>query len=188
LQRWDYGFIAAYFITICTADHKHFFGDIDPGGRDAMHCVSTMQLSQIGEIVASEWIKTPGIRQDMNLGLGEFIVMPDHFHGIIIIGENEYNRGGGHCRDAMHRVSTNTNRVSTGNKKNKFGIQSKNLASIIRGFKSSVTIQSREINSDFAWQSRYYEHIIRDEESYRRISEYICNNPVNWQKDDYYGQ
>jgi REP element-mobilizing transposase RayT len=75
----------------------------------------------LGKIAEMEWIKTPELRPDMKLELGEFVVMPNHFHAIIIIGENKYN------------MKTDSKRV------NKFAPQSNNLSSIIRGFKSSVT-------------------------------------------------
>jgi hypothetical protein len=97
--------------------------------------------------------------------------MPNHFHAIICIGKNRYN--GPHCRDAMHCVST-------------FGPQSKNLGSIIRGFKSSVTIQARQIHPDFVWQERYNDHIIRNHKSYVQIQHYIINNVGNWEKDKLY--
>ncbi len=184
LPHWNYGRNAAYFVTICTHDRQNFFGEISDG---------QMVLSEIGEIVRQEWLKTFEIRPDMNLTMGEFVVMPNHFHAIIIIGENEYNtQTQRYCRDAMHRVSTittdgtpnDTNGITP--PQNKFGPQSKNLASIVRGFKSAVTKRCRSINPAFAWQRNYYEHIIRDDESYIRISEYIKNNPQNWRKDDYY--
>ena len=116
----------------------------------------------------------------------QMVVMPNHFHAIIIIGENEYNRPGDTDavvrRDAMHRVST----TAPNGPANKFGPQSKNLASIIRGFKSAVTINARKIHSGFAWQSRFHDHIIRDEQSYQNISEYIINNPAKWEDDKFY--
>lgn len=179
LQNWDYKWAAAYFITICTKDRLHFFGEIEN---------KTMILNEIGEMVYTEWLRTPEIRPDMNLDLGEFVVMPNHFHGILIIGENEYNGGGdggngGDGRDAMHCVSTPTPTEST-----KFGPQRKNVSSIIRGFKSSVTNNARKINPDFGWQSRFYDHIIRDEQSFQNISNYIINNPENWDKDKFYGK
>ena len=181
-QDWNYRDAAAYFITICTRNREHYFGEIRDG---------KMYLSTIGKIVESEWLKTPEIRADMNLELDEFVVMPNHFHAILIIGENEFNgrdamRGVSnmHRGDAMHGVST------------KFGPQSKNLGSVIRGFKSSVTTQVKklyddsEINSGdkffdgdrrpFQWQSRFHDHVIRDEESFDRIRQYIINNPLNW--------
>jgi putative transposase len=226
LQDWDYKSAAPYFVTICTHNREHYFGEIRDG---------EMQLSAIGQIVEAEWTKTPAIRPDMNLELGEFVVMPNHFHGILIIGENEFNttvppldrnsedintgmiddsngnvemrRGRtleivDECRDvgrdAMHCVST-AERVppplaTTYATKNKFAPQSKNLASIIRGFKSSVTTQVKKLygNGDanditpFAWQPRFHDHIIRDAESFEHIQNYIANNPLNWMGDKFY--
>ncbi|TVR77748.1 MAG: hypothetical protein EA412_10345, partial [Chitinophagaceae bacterium] len=104
---------------------------------------------------------------------------------------NKTNHGGkkqqreSHCRDAMHCVSTQSHAfpASSNPAKNQFGPQSKNLASIVRGFKSAVAIQARIIEPDFAWQSRFHDHIIRDKTSYYRIAQYIKNNPANWAED-----
>jgi len=243
LENWDYGSSASYFVTICTKNREYFFGDI---------VYENMKLSNIGKITKSEWLKTFEMRPDMNLKMGEFVVMPNHFHAIIFIGDNQYNRGGGYCgktamqrgcdgktvmqrdcdgktamqrgcdgktamqrdcdgktvmqrgcdgktamqrgcdgktamqrgcdgRDAMHCVST----VITSTK-NKFGPQSKNLASIIRGFKIGVTKNARIINQNFAWQPRFHDHIIRNEKSYQNISKYIINNPLKWQNDRFH--
>lgn len=68
------------------------------------------------------------------------------------------------------------------------GPQSKNLASVIRGFKIGVTTNARMINPDFAWQRLYHDHIIRDEQSFRRIQTYIRENPAKWADDDFYGK
>ena len=183
---WNYGWKAAYFVTVCTHNRACWFGEISNG---------EMALSEIGEIADGEWLKTFKMRPDMNLWMGEYVVMPNHFHAIIGIGDNEYNmrgadRGGG-CRDAMHCVSTgHTGHTgkSDDNKppQNQFGPQRKNLSSIIRGFKIGVTKNARLINPDFGWQSRFHDHIIRDERSYRRISNYIINNPRNWEGDKFY--
>lgn len=179
LQNWDYRWAGAYFITICTQNREHFFGEIENG---------KMQLSEIGKIAEMEWLKTFELRPDMNLYQGEFVVMPNHFHAIIGIGENEFNTpsriGNGNRRDAMHCVSTNDN--NTNKPQNQFGPQSKNLASIVRGFKSSVTVAARKINPDFQWQSRFHDHIIRNEESFQKITNYIICNPANWQDDKFY--
>ena len=83
--------------------------------------------------------------------------------------------------DAMHRVSTIESI-------NKFGPQSKNLASIIRGFKSAVTTNARKIHADFAWQFRFHDHIIRNTDEFNRIQTYITNNPQNWDNDKFYGK
>ena len=181
LKGWDYGKNGYYFVTICSIDRIPYFGSVING---------KVKLSEIGKIALEELKKTPEIRKDMNVTLGEFVIMPNHIHCIIIIGENEYNTNrrdamrcvstniamrGDECRDAMHGVSTN-----------KFGPQSKNLPSIIRGFKSAVTKRAKIINPDFSWQRNYYEHIIRDEKSFKTILEYIINNPLKWNEDKYY--
>jgi len=170
LQNWNYGSPGLYFITVCTKNREHYFGEIING---------EMILNELGGFVNSEWIKTPAIRSDMNLELGEFVVMPNHFHGIMIIGENEFNRG----RDAMHRVSTSHHSITP---VNKFGPQSKNLGSIMRGFKSAVTTHSKILNIEFGWQARFHDHIIRSHEDFIRISKYILSNPVNWKDDKFF--
>lgn len=178
LQNWDYGSPGLYFITICTKDRNHYFGEIEN---------DEMVLNELGLIVNSEWEKTPEIRPDMNLELGEYITMPNHFHAIIMIGENRFNairRDDMHGvsdapqpkeKDAMHGVSTN-----------KFGPQSKNLASIIRGFKSAVTTASKKLNIEFCWQERFHDHIIRNHDELIRISNYIKTNPQNWKRDKFF--
>ena len=135
-----------------------------------------MTLNDIGNIVRNEWQQTPRIRPDMNLTLDEFTVMPNHFHAIIFIGQNQFNGQ----PDIIGEDSLQNN-----NKK-KFSPQSKNLSSIIRGFKSSVTTQAQKINRNFAWQERFHDHIIRNHESYVFIRNYILNNPVNWTEDTFY--
>jgi len=200
LKKWDYGWNAAYFITICTKNRESFFGSIRNG---------RMFLSKIGQIVKKEWTKTFEMRPDMNLTMDEFVVMPNHFHAIIIIGRNEYNarsggnhqqnsdaQRGGECRDAMHCVSSQNapnpqpppNPLNQQNPINKFGPQRKNLPSIIRGFKTAVTCKARKINPDFGWQSRYHDHVIRDDADYYRIKNYIRNNPQKWDEDIFYNK
>lgn len=179
LQNWNYGSPGLYFVTVCTKNREHYFGEIQNG---------EMMLNELGHFVHSEWEKSPAIRRDMNLELGEFVVMPNHFHGILIIGENEFNKpdGGITVADVDTRciVSLPPNAQST---PNKFGPQSKNLGSVMRGFKSSVTTHSKKINIEFGWQSRYHDHIIRSQEEYIRISNYIINNPANWKDDKFFG-
>ena len=168
--------MASYFVTICTKNRAHYFGEI-------VKC--EMHLNDIGNIAEQEWIKTLALRPDMNLELGEFVVMPNHFHGIIIIGENKYNTPTGGSRDAMHCVSTTPTPATT--PPNQFGPQSKNLASIIGGFKSAVTTHAKKTgNVVFGRQSRFHDHIIRDAKSFDRIQDYIINNPSCWKDDKFY--
>jgi putative transposase len=170
LLTWNYASAGLYFITICTKNRRHYFGEVIQG---------EVHLSALGYIVFEEWMKTPIIRQDMNLQLGEYVVMPNHFHAIIGIGPNNFNSGTV-GRDAMHRVSTNTTNTTH---QNSFGPQFKNLASIICGFKSIVTTYAKRNSLDFQWQPGYHDHIIRNETAFQNISHYIQNNPINWQKD-----
>ena len=163
-KDWDYSASAPYFITVCTKDKAHFFGEIQN---------DEMILNDFGRIVEYEWLQTPILRPDMNLTLDEFVIIPNHFHGIICIGENEYNKHP-HTEDMP------------GGKSNGLMPQSKNLASIMRGFKSSVTIKIRKTDAGFRWQGRYHDHIIRNNESYEQIRRYIYNNPVNWKNDKFY--
>jgi REP element-mobilizing transposase RayT len=156
---WDYGNEGAYFVTICTKNRLYYFGEIEN---------AEMQYSTIGEIAAQEWLKSMQLRPDMELDMECFQVMPNHIHGIVLIGRD--------CRDTMHCVSTNDTN-------NKFGPQKKNLASIIRGFKSAVTIQARKLNIPFEWQSSYHDRVIRDDMEFRRIAAYIEQNPLNWKTD-----
>ncbi len=83
LQSWNYADSASYFITICCKDRNCYFGNIVGG---------IMNLSDIGQIAVQEWKRTFELRKDMNLIMGEFVVMPNHFHTIINIGENTYNQ------------------------------------------------------------------------------------------------
>ena len=82
-RGFDYSSPGKYFVTICTKNRKPYFGDLKNG---------EMVLSDLGKFLQNEWLKTPDIRPDMNIILDEFIIMPDHFHSIIIIGENRYNQ------------------------------------------------------------------------------------------------
>lgn len=161
MKNWNYGWNAPYFITVLNKKTHRFFGNIQR---------SEMILSDIGKIVEKEWLKTPEIRPDMNLELGEWVIMPNHFHAIISIGKNEFNIG---------------KPPESPTKQNRFTPQSKNLGSIVRGFKSTVTKQARKINPNFGWQSGYYCIIIFNFKSYNNISNYIKQNPLNWKNDKF---
>jgi putative transposase len=235
LQNHDYGSCGMYFVTICTRNRENYFGKIITSGIDNDHF--EMKLSETGCIVESEWQKTPEVRPDMNLIIDEYQIMPNHFHAILIIGDNEFNTNktihdprsdpADPRRDAMlaslnNHTDTDAMLASLNNytdtdamfasqikpdsisdsdsnpiselenqmimetstdHKNKFAPQSKNLGSIMRGFKSAVTSYSKDHNVVFGWQPRYYDHIIRNYNEYQRIANYIRNNPANWGND-----
>ena len=178
LKSHDYGEEGRYFITINTKKGKHYFGEIisvqppclaalspclaaptNPQHADQTQkgnlFLKQMNLTEIGKIAEAEWLRTPELRPEMNLQLGEFIVMPNHIHGIIIIGPG----------------------AAAANSGVKFGPQSQNIASIIRGYKSAVTTYARKNNIEFNWHARFHDHIIRNEMEFQLISNYIRNNP-----------
>ena len=186
LPHWDYGANALYFVTICTKHRKCFFGIVDNG---------QIQLSGIGALAEKYWLEIP--HHFPFVVLHHHIIMPNHVHGIIEIAKP--NDGGNDGRNvetqnfaSLQQPTPITTPLQSplstdrDNPKNQFGPQSKNLASIIRGFKIGVTKNARQINADFAWQSRYHDHIIRNDESYHRISNYIISNPANWQEDKFF--
>lgn len=162
---WNYSRTGAYFITICCDNHINYFGKITNG---------QMHYSSIGRAAELEWRKTLLLRPDMHLKLGAFVVMPNHFHAIISIDDNAYNT----IPDDVHLIH--------GYHNNQFAPQSKNLASILRGFKSAVTTMARITNQTFAWQPRYHDHIIRDDAEYTRIENYINNNIAKWGDDKFH--
>ena len=164
LQGYDYSQNGAYFVTVCTQNKECLFGEI-VGVK--------MAMNDAGAIAYDEWVKTSEMRE--NIKLDEFVVMPNHIHGIIIIHNVvDCSRG------TMHRAPT----------VERFGNPTSNsVPTIIRGFKSAVTKQInviRNMPGIPVWQRNYFEHIIRDEESLWKIREYIVNNPTNWQQDEMY--
>ncbi|WP_198597332.1 transposase [Gracilimonas amylolytica] len=200
LRSWDYGWNGGYFVTICTHNRFCYFGKILGSKNDEIFDTvvtqnlaslrsnsndkigsnpdAKMHLSKIGLIAQTCWLEIPDHFPFVKLG--EFIVMPNHVHGIIIIDKDH---------DAREKVGSQnivSPRTSKQKPLNKFGPQSKNLPSIIRGFKIGVTKTARKIDPDFKWQPKYYDHIVRDKESYNRISEYIRNNPSKWLNDKYH--
>ena len=149
---WDFGWNGAYFVTICTKNRYPHLGYIT--NRE-------MHLSTIGKVAESCWKQIP--EHFPFVKLGEFVLMPDHIHGVIIIQRPDNEPEIREIRKTRDH--------------NQFGPQSENLASIIRGFKIGVTKECSSI-----WQSRYWVHIIETKEAFRRISVYIRKNPAKWKK------
>ncbi|WP_392419833.1 transposase [Capnocytophaga canis] len=177
LKGYDYSREGLYFITICCQNREHYFGEIVDG---------KMQLNEIGEIAYNEWINTETIRK--NVVLHSFVVMPNHFHTIVEIAHQ--------CRGVLHTPNYITLRTPNGDEKGVFNTSnnekgvcntplrspSQTLGAIVRGYKSAV---SKKIGFS-VWQRNYYEYIIRNEESYFKIHEYIENNPAKWEEDCFY--
>ena len=238
LQSWDYGWNAAYFVTICTAHRERYFGEVVAGFDNDQPAV---QLSEIGEIAQRCWQEIPN--HFPFVLLDEYVVMPNHVHGIIIVNKPEGSR-----RDAQFgrlsnlgvsnvspipnnplsvadnsiagilnkmsnsdiarkdvdasklvpetpRLGVSTRNVSvdngTGNSHSAGGKNDKwesgTLGVIINQYKRACTINARKIHADFAWQTRFHDHIIRNEESFQHIRSYIAGNPASWEVDTLYG-
>jgi putative transposase len=158
LPEYDYAQTNLYFLTICTAKRQGFLGQIQQG---------EINLSEAGRIVAEEWLRTEVIRP--YVGLDHFIVMPNHFHGILYLA--------GVQEGTARRAPTSEG----------FGKPaSSSLPTIIRAFKAAVTNRIRlleDFSGTAVWQRNYYEHVIRNEEALNRIREYILNNPHTWELD-----
>jgi len=175
IKKYNYSLPGAYFITICTYCKENILGYIIDG---------KIEMNVLGKITVREWLKTFQIRK--NIQLYEYIVMPNHFHGIIILTEKKghnslcpykNNQKPYNCRGTMHRALAHES----------FGKPiSGSIPTIVRMFKSAVTREIKRLDYPFLysiWQRNYYEHIIRNENELNRIREYIQNNPLRWQYD-----
>ena len=148
--------------------------------------------SEIGNIAEKIWLETP--KRFPHIYLDTFIVMPNHVHGIVLIDNpkneidpKEYLSGSGTESEILNNPLENpTQKQSGGFAGDKNPMLSDNLSGLIRWYKASVSFEARKINKDFAWQTRFHDHIIRSETSYQLISEYIINNPKNWIADKFY--
>ena len=174
LSNYDYSQSGMYFVTICTKDKEYFFGDVKDG---------KMMLNDVGKIIQDEWSKTPIIRN--NVILDEWVIMPNHLHGIIEIRNNENNN---FIVETPRRGVSTTTITMLDNKPKRGGYnpnwKPNSLGSIINQFKSVCTKRVWKSGSyTFAWQPRYYDQIIRNEISLNKIREYIQINPQMWEGD-----
>jgi REP element-mobilizing transposase RayT len=155
LKEYDYSQAGAYFITICTRNRECLFGEITDG---------QMALNEIGQIVNDEWKRLSG--RFFNINTAIYQIMPNHIHGIISVGAT--------LAVALPRAGTSP---------------APTIGGIVGAYKSLADKQCRRLFSEknekmpALWQRSFYEHIIRDDEEYRRVAEYIVNNPVNWAED-----
>ena len=158
LKDYNYSTNGYYFTTICAKNKIECFGEIQ-------NC--KMVLNEYGKIINQCWDDLPNHYQ--NCRLDEFIIMPNHMHGIVIIDNSAAGTGLKPVRTIL--VPTTAKQYS--------------LSEIIRGLKtfSSRKINEQNPNLKFRWQSRFYDHIIRDEKPLDDIREYIRSNPLKWESD-----
>jgi len=146
LENWNYTNPGYYFVTICVSDRQYLFGGI---------INNKMTLNEYGEIVQLKWLDL--VNHNKDISLDEFVIMPNHIHGIIIIGAG------------LEPAPTA-------------------LSEIIRQFKTFSTKHINKLRNtpgQKLWQRNYYDHIIRNEQSFNEIRTYINNNPKQWSTDKY---
>lgn len=176
LKGYDYSRAGLYFITLCVQYRERLFGEIRPVGAALVAALNpnlnptptysqSMILNDAGRMIESEWLALK--KRFAHIELHEYVVMPNHFHAILEIIEEM----------ATTRVAPTTN---------------KTVGDMIDAFKSITTVEyirgvkNHEWNrfEGKLWQRDYWEHIIRDEESYERIAAYIARNPDKWNEDN----
>lgn len=182
LQNYDYSSGGYYFITICTKNKTQYFGQI----RN-----DKVILSEIGAIAEEEWNKLPDKYEDIELDI--YQVMPDHFHGIIILNEisaNENKNAPGFLIPLGLEVPMG--QVPTMPSKNKDNsdeagirpLNKRSLSSILNHYKGAVKKRCKERRfTEFAWQPLFHDRIIRNETELYNIRKYISENPIGWDKD-----
>ncbi len=153
LSTFDYAQSAAYFLTICTDNRRPLLGRIVDGA---------FVESELGRIVRENWVSISTFHPDV--WVDEFVVMPNHLHGILIFGRKPH----------PHVQLNQYQSVKPGS-----------LPSIMRSFKACVTKQAKTVDLalESLWQRSYYEHILRSDKALAQAREYIVNNPLKWELD-----
>lgn len=175
LKGYDYSPAGAYFVTICAHCRECLFDD-----------------AVLRRVAESHWRALP--KHFPNVVLDEWIVMPNHLHGVIVIADDA--RRGEAFPDAPSNAKASSSsenespaNVVGGNASPlpPRGVTPNSLGAIIGNYKAVTTRRINAIRHTPGapvWQRNYYEHIIRNEKELNRIRAYIINNPANWEADD----
>jgi len=158
LSGYDYSSDGYYFVTICTKDRKEYFGKIEKG---------SMILNRFGEIVKERWLWLAG--QYPYVQLDENVVMPNHFHGILMI---DHTAGNGRERSLQeHSHSIDRQKI-------------KPLPELIGAFKTTASKMIHKTGlAEFRWQKSFHDHIIRNDKALYRVRKYIQYNTLKWEFD-----
>ncbi|MGK7899787.1 MAG: transposase [Xenococcus sp. (in: cyanobacteria)] len=169
LPNRDYSANGYYFVTICTYKKFCYFGNI---------VNDRMKLSQVGKIAQKHWQEIPN--HFNHVYIDAYVIMPNHVHGIVTI-DRPIQKSNVETRNFASLQSS----LQSTNKSNKFApLKPGSLQAIIHAYKASVTRWCRKNGDDiFRWQPRFYEHIIRNDDSLNNIRQYIVNNPLKWSED-----
>ena len=156
LKEYDYSAEGLYFVTLCSHEHQCIFGKIID---------DNVILSKYGEIIEEVWRTLP--QHFTNIVCHEYVIMPNHMHCIIQINNNV---GAGSARPAKEQNTSPLQKITLGN--------------IVAFYKYNTTkLANRNVQ---LWQRNYYEHIIRNQQSYEEIAAYIVENPIHWKRDKLY--
>ena len=158
---WDYSCPGWYFVTVCTQNRRLLLGKVVDDAVD---------LSAIGRYTTACWQEIPTHHHDVEID--EFIVMPNHVHGIIVLTGPErlptLRR-----RDQIKQI-TELSAVHP---------QPGSLGAVVGSVKAAVSYWCGTHNFEFGWQPRFHDRIIRGKNSLKAVREYIRENPINWRKD-----
>ena len=183
LQGYNYCWDGLYFITICTKGRLAYFGQVVEG---------EMRLSAAGTIARDRWLQIP--LHHPQVSLGEFVVMPNHVHGIIGIETPVKLRTPVTPASNVESAAENSSHSVKNQLMKYLSPMSGSTSRIIGSYKSAC---SRQINQEcngqfrhfsepFAWQPRFHDRIIRNQQELKHIEDYIVSNPANWAADCFY--
>ena len=158
LTAYDYSKDGIYFITICSRKRENIFAQIGVGDGLVSSRTIEIELTEIGKIIENQWNDIPN--QFDSVSLDEFIIMPNHVHGVVIIRRRADTRPAPTLGDII------------------CAFKSKCTMEYLNSIKTNGTYKSVKI-----WQRSYHDHIIRNEESLNKIRDYIRNNPITWEED-----
>jgi len=204
LKNWNYGANGVYFITICTKEMQHLFGKVVD---------KKMILNSVGKLAEEFWIEI--VNQFPYVELGNFQIMPNHMHGILIIDksvvapvETRFIASKFDDIDSGEKrfIASKLDDIDSGETRLIASVQqcesklreiggfagennpmlADNISRIIRWYKGRCAFEIRKINPSFAWHVRFHDHIIRNSESFERIQNYIEDNPSRWEEDKFY--
>jgi putative transposase len=178
---WNYDNHGDYFITICTKNKDHLFGQVKNG---------EMILNEYGQIVLDCWLDLP-YHYD-NIILGEFQIMPNHIHCIVGVNDSKSDhvemgfKPACKTNDSRDNIADNfTNNTANENSiKKDHGVFE--FIRALKSFSSRRINEKRNSKGVTNWQERFHDHIIRNEAEYERIRNYIINNPKKWDEDCFF--
>jgi putative transposase len=167
LQAWDYSWPWWYYVTIVVNDGRTIFGKV---------VNDEVRLSRFGQVVQEKWLAIP--KRYKNVELDNYVVMPNHFHGIVIISDNPVEA----IHESPLRRDINPSHEEYIKRRRRM-----TLSKIVGWFKMNSAKQinlEQQTSGRAVWQRGFYDHIIRNDADLHRIRTYMANNPLQWAIDE----